>query len=174
MFWDKEDVVAVTFSNEPVYHDRKYIYGDEKIVINDKKGNKITLEEHKKLYPYKLDVETTCKIETTARVFYFTIPKDYCWNGADIPRILWFFVGSKDSPEFKIPSLAHDAFLEFKDYILSNVLLNSISASQYRRLTTLIFRQLLKDNGTKTIKANIMAGAVGAWQFVSPQWWGMD
>ena len=48
-----------------------------------------------------------------------------------------------------------------------------LKVSEYRRITTLIYRQLLKNMGVGTIKANIMAGAVGAWQFVSPQWWGL-
>ena len=36
------------------------------------------------------------------------------------------------------------------------------------------YRQILKNYGVNTVKANIMAGAVGAWQFVSPQWWGIE
>ena len=48
------------------------------------------------------------------------------------------------------------------------------SVGEYRRLTTLIFRQLLKNYEVNTIKANVMGGAVGGWQFFSPQWWGID
>ena len=174
MFWDKEKVLAIAFNSYPEFRDRKTWYKDEKVIIKDKKGNLITLKGHKKLYPYKLVNEVICQITTNLRTFKFTIPKGYCWNGADIPSILWVFVGSKDSPEFKVPSLIHDFLLEFKEYILNNVLKNEISFSQYRRLTTLVFRQCLKDYGTKTVKSNIMAAAVAAWQFVSPQWWDCD
>ena len=173
MFWDKEEVLTITFNTDPEYRDRKFFYDDRKKIVTDKKGNKITLKEHKKLYPYRLNNEVICEITTNLRSFKVTIPKGYCWNGADIPSILWVFVGSKDSPEFKVPSLIHDFLLEYKEYMLNNVLRNEISFSQYRRLTTLAFRQCLKDYGTKTVKSNIMAGAVGAWQFINPQWWGL-
>lgn len=160
----KEKVLAVLFNTEPIYHDRKIKCGDKKIIVEDKKGNKITLAEHKKLYPYKLDNEVICTILTTLRTFSFTLPKDYCWNGADIPRLLWCFVGSKDSPEFKVPSMVHDFMLEFKAYIYKNVLYSEISIADYRRLTSLIFRELLKSNGTKTIKSNVMSGVVQGFQ----------
>lgn len=160
----REKVLTVNFNTEPIYHDRHIKPGDEKIIVEDKKGNKITLAEHKKLYPYKLDNDVIFTIETTIRKFSFTIPKDYCWNGADIPPILWFFVGSKDSPEFKVPSLVHDFMLEFKSYIYKNVLCQMISMPEYRRLTSLAFRDLLKTYGTKTIKSNIMSGFVQIFQ----------
>lgn len=160
----KEKVLTVTFNTEPIYHDRHIKAGDEKIVVEDKKKKKITLSEHKKLYPYKLDNDVICTVETTLRKFSFTIPCDYCWNGADIPSALWFFVGSKDNPEFKIPSMVHDFILEFKVYILRNILCDMISIKEYRRLTSLIFRDLLKTYGTKTIKSNIMSGAVQIFQ----------
>lgn len=160
----KEKVLAVTFNIEPDYHDRHVKPGDEKIIVTDKKGNKITLAAHKKLYPYKLDNEVICTVETTVRKFSFTIPKDYVWNGADIPPILWVFIGSKDNPEFKVPSLVHDFILEFKEYIYKNLLRKQLTIKQYRRLTSLIFRDLLKTYGTKTIKSNIMSGAVQVFQ----------
>ena len=173
MFWDNEDVLTVTFNKSPKYHDREIKDGDNEIVILDKEGKKTTLDKNKKQYPYKLDNDIICTIVTTERQFSFEIEKDYYWNGADIPRILWLLVGSKDSPEFKVPSLIHDFLLEFKEEIMYSTLKNTISAGQYRRLTSLIFRQLLKDNGTKEIKSNIMSGCVAGWQFVSPQWWGL-
>lgn len=160
----REKVLAVTFNTEPLYHDRHVKPGDEKIIVEDKKGNRITLAAHKKLYPYKLDNEVICTVETTVRKFSFTIPKDYVWNGADIPPILWVFVGSKDNPEFKVPSLVHDFILEFKAYIFRNILCEIISMPDYRRLTSLIFRDLLKTYGTKTVKSNIMSGVVQMFQ----------
>jgi hypothetical protein len=160
----REKVLAVTFDKEPIYHDRVVKPGDEKIIVEDKKGNKITLAEHKKLYPYKLDNAINCFIATNKRSFSVDIPADYCWNGADIPSILWAFVGSKDAPCFKVPSLVHDYLLEFKSPIYILILKNKITVAEYRRLTSLIFRDLLKTYGTKTIKSNIMSGAVQIFQ----------
>lgn len=160
----KEKVLAVTFDKEPDYHDRHIKPGDDKIVVKDKKGNNITLADHKKLYPYKLDNDIACTIVTNKRSFTIEIHADYCWNGADIPPILWVFVGSKDSPQFKVPSLIHDYLLEYKSSIYILIFHADISVAEYRRLTSLIFRDLLKTYGTKTIKSNIMSGAVQLFQ----------
>lgn len=174
MFWDDEDVLAIVLTPKPKIYDRIHLCSDSKKIVKDKKSNKITLEEHKKLYPFGLENEVDCTIKTNKREFSFIIPEKYYYNGADIPKALWTLVGSQYNPEFKISSLVHDALLEFKDTIMHEVLKDELDFKQYRRITTLAFRQLLKDNGVNTIKANIMAGAVGAWQFISPQWWGID
>lgn len=160
----KEQILAIKCSAEPLFRDRMIYTGDKNIIAYDKNDNKITLADHKKLYPYELDNEVTWHISTTLRDFAITIPAGYVWNGADIPRLLWFFVGSKDNPEFKIPSMIHDFMLEFKSYIYNNVLCKKISIKEYRRLTSLIFRHSLKMNGTKTVKSNIMSGAVQFFQ----------
>lgn len=170
MFWDSEKILSVTIKPKAKFHDRTIYDKDYSIVLDDKEGNKVTLAAHKKKYPYKLDNSITCTVQTTERKFSFKISADYCWNGADIPRVLWTFVGSKDSPEFKIPSCVHDFLIEEREEIYKNVLKSEISVSEYRRLTSLIFRELLKQNGTKTVKSNIMASAVAGWQFVLPQW----
>lgn len=168
----KEQVLSINYTEYPIYIDRKPEENDDKVIVLDKKGNRITLAEHKKLYPYEVKNEVTWKISTTLRDFSFTIPAGYVWNGADIPSLLWVFVGSKDSPEFKIPSMIHNFMLEYKEYIYTNVLRESISIKGFRRLTSLIFRQSLKDNGTKTIKSNIMSGCVQAFQttFKHKEW----
>lgn len=162
----KEKVLTVKFDKEPVYHDRHVNFGDNELIVYNKKGKKITLAEHKKLYPYKLDNDVVCFVETTLRSFSFKISKNYYWNGADIPSILWFLVGSKDSPEFKVPSMVHDFILEFKSYIFTEVLCEILTVKEYRRLTSLIFRDLLKTYGTKTVKSNIMAGTVDLFQAI--------
>lgn len=160
----KEKVLAVTASTPPRYGDRIIECEDFHKIVTDKKGNRITLAEHKRLYPYYVENSVIWTISTNLRDFSFTIPAEYVWNGADIPSFLWVFVGSKDCPQFKVPSMLHDFLLELKEYIYNNVLFKSISVSDYRRLTSLIFRQALKDYGTKTIKSNIMSGCVQIFQ----------
>ena len=44
--------------------------------------------------------------------------------------------------------------------------MKSISVKDFRRLTSLTFRQSLKDNGTKTVKSNIMSGCVQGFQAI--------
>ena len=98
------------------------------------------------------------------RNFKFNIYKGYTWNGADIPRFLWRLIGSRTSNEFLIASMLHDYMLQFKKYLINEVLKNQITVSEYRRLTSLIFREKLKHQGVNTIKANIMSWAVDVFQ----------
>lgn len=160
----KEKILSIKASAPPRYGDRIPFDNDNKTIVKDKKGKRITLAEHKKLYPYIVANEVTWTVSTTIRDFSFTIPAGYFWNGADIPRVLWLFVGSKDSPQFKVPSMIHDFMLEYKDYIYINVLCKCMSIADFRRLSSLTFRQSLKDYGTITIKSNIMSGCVQAFQ----------
>lgn len=161
-FWNKEKVLYIQFDNEPETRDRRVYEKDKKITVTDKKGNVISLEQDKRLYPFKIDNTVKCTIQTNYRTIEFTIPADYRWNGADIPKILWFFVGSQYNPEFKIPSMIHDYMLEFKEDIYNELL--DITVPEYRRLTSLAFRQALKDEGVRTVKSNIMAGVVQGFQ----------
>jgi hypothetical protein len=162
MFWNKEKVLYVDFDKEPETRDRRINIQDKTIAVADKKGNIITLEEDKKLYPFKIDNTVACTVQTNYRLIQFKIPEGYRWNGADIPKLLWVFVGSQFNPEFKVPSMIHDYMLEFKQNIYEELI--DISVAEYRRLTSLAFRQALKNEGVRTVKANIMAGAVQGFQ----------
>ncbi|MBO5870193.1 MAG: hypothetical protein J6Q89_05530, partial [Clostridia bacterium] len=84
----KEKILSVIYDVKPDYIDRHVEYGDDKIIVYDKKGDRITLAEHKKLYPYQLLNDVRFTIETTKRTFIFVIESGYVWNGADIPSIL--------------------------------------------------------------------------------------
>lgn len=159
----KEKVLYITFDNTPETRDRHFSPKDFSIITKDKKGNTITLAEDKKLYPFKLDNTVNVTVQTDRRAINFKIPAEYRWNGADIPKILWTFVGSQYNPEFKVPSMIHDYMLEFKKEIYST-LENDVSVADYRRLTSLAFRQALKNEDVKTIKSNIMSGCVQLFQ----------
>ena len=159
----KEQVLYITFDKTPETRDRRIYLKDYSIATKDKKGNIITLAEDKKLYPFKLDNTVNVTIQTDRRIIKFKIPAESRWNGADIPKILWFFVGSQYNPEFKVPSMLHDYMLEFKSEIFST-LEDDVSVADYRRLTSLSFRQALKNEDVKTVKSNIMSGCVQLFQ----------
>lgn len=160
----REKVLYAKF-NTPVDVSDRYIFvGDDKQTVPDKKGNLITLAEHKKLYPYYLKHDVEVEIATTVRTIKFTIKKGYVWNGADIPRILWVSIGSQHNPEFKRASLVHDYMLEFKWELYVPPLSNEITIAEYRRLTSLGFRQFCKNDGVPTVKANVMSWFVQVFQ----------
>jgi hypothetical protein len=149
----KEQVLDIKFNEVP----------DARIrVIQDSDTNEI--KKQKLDYPFELFNTVTVTIKTTFREFSFDIYNGYYWNGADIPRFLWRIVGSRTDNQFLIASMLHDYILQFRKYMLKEVLHNMITVSEYRRLTSLIFREKLKAQGTNTIKANIMSWCVDVYQ----------
>jgi len=86
-------------------------------------------------------------------VFHFNIAKDFTWDGATIPRLLWFIIGGKGSPEFLIASLLHDAMCNNKYVMRHN-----------RYLSSLILREVLIACHTAKWKAYTMFYTVDAWQ----------
>ncbi len=129
------------------------------------------LIESKKKYPFELHNSVCIKVITTKRQFHFMIFNGYTWNGADIPRFFWRIIGSRTDNDFLIASMLHDYLLEFKSYILNEVLKNEMKPKEYRRLTSLIFRHVIKKQGTNTIKANIMSWCVDVFQMFNWRAW---
>ncbi|MCQ2754653.1 MAG: DUF1353 domain-containing protein [bacterium] len=129
------------------------------------------IKKEKKKYPFKLHNDVPVNIITNKRIFSFTIPKKYIWNGADIPRIFWRLVGSKTDNAFLLASMVHDYLLDKKHDIYGNVLKGSISMAEYRRLTSLAFREVLKNSGENTIKANVMSWCVDVYQICHRSSW---
>ncbi len=152
----------IEFSEPPVVKIR---------VIDKNDSEQVT--KSKKKFPFILKNELIVKIsEIGADLnFEFKIPRNYIWNGADIPRFLFFMGQSKDN-NYLIASMVHDFMIEKREYIYSNILEKSMTGAQYRKLTSLIFREILKDEKTNTIKANCMSFAVDLFQAVvlSKRW----
>lgn len=149
----KEQVLFIDFDKIPDVRIR---------VINDNEPE--NLKKQKKEFPFELFNTVTVTIITDFREFSFDIYNGYYWNGADVPRALWRIIGSRTSNEFLIASLLHDYMLQFKKYMIKEVFENQITVDEYRRLTSLIFREKLKHQGVNTIKANIMSWCVDVFQ----------
>lgn len=149
----KEQVKEIKFNEVP----------DVRIRVIEDTDTEAT-KQAKIKYPFELFNTVEVTIITDFRRFSFSIPKGYTWNGADIPRFLWRLIGSRTSNEFLIAALIHDYALEMKTFIYKEVLKQSISIAEYRRLTSLMFREKLKDCGVNTVKANIMSWAVDVYQ----------
>ena len=138
-------------------------------VISDDDTKEIV--KNKKKYPFELFNTVKISIETNKREFCFDIFKGYTWNGADIPRFLWRLVGSRTDNDFLVASMIHDYLLEFKVFIMQEVLNGEITKREYRRLTSLIFRELIKKQGTNVVKANIMSWCVDVFQICNIRSW---
>lgn len=138
-------------------------------VINDKDPKAI--KDNKRKYPFEIFNTIKVTIKTTKREFSFDIPKGYTWNGSDIPKFFWRIIGSRTSNDFLMSSLLHDYVLDMRTFIMSKCIKEPITINEYRRLTTLIFREKLKLQGVNTIKANIMGCAVDMFQIINSRNW---
>lgn len=121
--WYEDDEMAIIFDKMPNVKMRyvaPFSSKEEKQEINKKPF--ICLDELKVTLIDKIELEE----------YKFTIPKDYCWNGANIPRIFWRLMGSMTDNRFLIPSLIHDTLCENHDYINND-----------RYFSTIVFERLL-------------------------------
>lgn len=148
----KEKILDVNFDTTPMVKVR---------VIRD--GDSLAIIKNKEHFPFELVKDIKVKIETTEREFCFVIRSGYCWNGADIPKPLFFIGQSKDN-NYLIASMVHDYMLEYRGMIYNTVLNRKLCQNEYRRLTSLIFREILKKHKTNVVKANFMGFGVDFFQ----------
>lgn len=121
------------------------------------------LTKEKKKVPFKLCNNCTFTITTSDRVLQFTIEAPYDWNSADLPRPLWWLGSSRDN-DYVVASMVHDYLLQYKVKIYKEVFHENITASEFRRLTSLIFREILKEHKMNVVKANVEAWFVDFFQ----------
>ena len=149
--------------------------------VDRETGEFITLWEEKIRYPYRTLVSSKLIVKTDKREFSFklklTDDGGYNWNGSNIPIIFWTLLCmSKDSPYGWIASKWHDNLLQHKKLYLDEIREKSpyYTRSEYRRFTSLVFRQLLINAGVNVFKASLMSWLVDIWQMVSPKWGGIE
>ena len=135
-----------------------------KVRVIDKSDSELLIKSKKK-YPFLLKNTVIVYVSDIDRNldFEFKIPKNYIWNGADIPKI-FFWIGQSKDNNYLLASMVHDYMLEKREYIYNDILKKSVSPNEYRKLTSLVFRQILKDEKTNVVKANCMSFAVDVFQ----------
>lgn len=93
------------------------------------------------------------------KTYKFTIPKGFRWDGATIPSLTWWIIGSKTNPKYRTPSLIHD-FLCLNKYIID-----------YRcEFSTQVFEALLSVAGVKKWRRKIMCFFVNIFQKYFCDW----
>lgn len=162
-FFEKEKILNVKWLVEPEVGTRQIKDGDDKIVITDKTGKRTTLLQDKIKFPFISENACSLLIQTTAKDIQVDIEEHYVYNGSDIPKGLEILVGSKEDIRFLKGALPHDYVLEHKERF-KDVFGSELSTAEFRRLTSLMFREVIKNTGTGTIKANIMSWCVDVFQ----------
>lgn len=159
-FNDKEQIEEILLSETPDIRIR---------VINDDDPKPI--KDNKIKYPFELFNTIKVTIKTTKRKFSFDIPKGYTYNGSDIPRLFWRIIGSRTDNDFLMGALLHDYMLDNAFHIVNVHIKDKISIKEYIRLTSLIYRDKIKNQGANIIKANIMGGAIHIFQLCNYKNW---
>ena len=156
----KEEIKNISISPVPDIRIRVIEFGDADALIY----NKIK-------FPFKLYNSITVCIITTKRNFSFCIHNGFTWNGADIPRFLWRIIGSRTDNDFLIASMVHDFLLDYKYFMIEEILNREVTKQEYRRLTSLILRYILRKQGTNCLKANIMSYFTDIYQILKTKNW---
>lgn len=140
--WYKDKDLKILLSSHPKITERYICHcctGEEK--------KNILKKPYKNLENFKIE------IEYKDEKFSFTIPKDFCFDGASIPRIFWRLIGSNTDNTFLIASMVHDFMCENHEAVNNN-----------RYLSTLVFNALLEVGGVNPFKRWLMKHSVDNYQ----------
>lgn len=141
-------------------------------------GEMITLWEEKLRYPFKTKVASRLYVRTRERLYKFDLRLDengcYFWDGSTTPKITWSILGlSSTSPEGLQASKWHDNLLQFKQeaYDTAKIYNKDLTVSEFRELTTNIYKTFLINHGVNKAKAWVMGFAINFYQtFFNKDW----
>ena len=110
--WQNDEYVKTGFSDFP---------NIESKLINNNVMTHVEIKQAKKKPLILRNEVVVCLVgKVIHKVYTFTIPSGYDYDGASIPRVLWRFIGSKENIEFKVAALIHDVLCENHHYVDNN------------------------------------------------------
>lgn len=127
-----------------------------------KVGIRYVLPSHKphevkaiKKYPFinKKTISVALIDKIKDEVYYFSIPKGYCFDGASVPRFFWRIIGSNTDNSFLIASMIHDVLCENHHFVNND-----------RKFSTKVFDALLTVSEVSPFKRWLMANSVDLFQ----------
>lgn len=122
-----------------------------------------TAEEKKSIekYPFicKTELQVELKDYKKDKIYKFTIPKGYCYDGATIPRLFWRLVGANTDNHFLIAALIHDVLCENHNYVDND-----------RSFSTNVFNALLKSSDVSAGRRFLMKNSVACFQTLFCGW----
>ena len=142
--WYEDDYIGIKFSENP----HPYIRYALPSMTDAEKANI-------KKYPFinRKDLKVQLDDYFSEKIYTFTIPKGYKWDGASIPRMFWRLIGAKTSPEFLIPSMIHDVLCENHKYVDND-----------RYFADRVFEKLLNVSGVPAFNRWLMFHSVDNFQ----------
>ena len=142
--WYKDEELCIEFDNVPHVCIRYVLPSSTPAEIK-------SIKKYPFINKHQLRVKITDILNK--KVYEFSIPKSYCFDGATVPRLFWRVIGPNSDNAFLIGALIHDVLCENHHYIDND-----------RNLSSRVFRGLLTTGGVSKFKAQIMYLAVDNFQ----------
>lgn len=122
-----------------------------------------TEEEKKSIKKYPFINKKNLRVQLVDykknKIYIFTIPKSYCYDGASIPRLFWRVIGSNTDNKFLIPALIHDVLCEHHEYVDND-----------RKFSSAVFNALLEASEVNSVKRFFMKNSVDIFQKFFCNW----
>lgn len=142
--WYKDKNIGIYFDRKPFVVNR---YQTPEMSAREKKSIlKFPFANMRRLEVWLIDYSKPAR-------YAFTIPEEYYWDGASIPRAFWRLIGPKTDPRFLIPSLIHDQLCENKHYVKDD-----------RYFADKVFERLLYVSGVPAFNRWLMFHSVDNYQ----------
>ena len=142
--WYEDDELSIEFSEIPRV-------GIRYVLPSSSDVERASIKRFPFINKRKFDVRLYNKEKE--EIYDFSIYKNYCFDGATIPRLFWRIIGSKTDNAFLIGALIHDVLTENHNYINND-----------RNFSSKVFRALLIAGGVGELKAQVMYLAVDNFQ----------
>lgn len=144
ILWYEDDELAIEFGGVPHVCVR-YVLPSS------------TPKEIESIKKYPFMNKTTLKVALIDKikedVYYFIIPKGYCYDGATVPRFFWRIIGPNTDNSFLIPALIHDVLCENHEYVNND-----------REFSSKVFNALLEVAEVPAFKRFLMKNSVDLFQ----------
>ena len=108
-----------------------------------------------KKYPFinRKTLKVRLKDKKKNKTYEFNIPKNYCFDGATIPKFFWRVIGPNTDNKFLIAALVHDVLCENHHYVDND-----------RAFSTRVFSALLEASDVSPFKRFLMKNSVDFYQ----------
>src|SRR5574344_2167449 len=114
--------------------------------------------------PFITTKNVILSFKLNSEVYYFPIQSGFMYDGATIIKLLVPLIGLGTDIRFMKAALIHDYFLDHKSEIYPLYFKDKLSINGFIKLTTFLFKEILRQNYVSKIKSSIMAFCVGEWQ----------
>lgn len=142
--WYNDDELSIFFSGVPKVRPR--------IPLPSSSEEEI---ESMNKYPFinKRTLDVAIFDHMSKKIYKFTIPKGYLYDGATIPKFFWRIIGANTDNRFIVPAMIHDQLCEHHDYVDND-----------RKLSTKVFDALLKVSKVHPFKRFLMKHPMNIFQ----------